>query len=128
MKTGSLVVAPKSCPGRCGFAQSLSDQVAFAFPHDFRGSQTVSKSIYVPKWVCAGAILLSAAVLITQAVIDVRQATMGMPLFSDQWFAQAWQIGLVTPSIILTANAWRTYYSARTPAERERILGQIQVD
>jgi hypothetical protein len=124
-----------------------------------------------------------------------------MPLFSDQWFAQAWQIGLITPFIILvvvmaarylaagayvrscafylaavvgmwvtvtngadfianstlvataeeaerakqakdiaeiqnkeladqrkelTENAWRTYYSARTSAERERILGQIQ--
>ena len=161
----------------------------------------MSKCIYFPKWVCAGAILLSVVALIAQAVIDVRQGTMGVPLFSDQWFAQAWQTGLITPFIILTVaiaaqylaagayirsgafylaavvamcvtvtngadfianstlvataeetertkqakdiaeiqnkeladqrkelteNAWRTYYSARTSAERERILGQIQ--
>jgi len=161
----------------------------------------VSKCIYVPKWVCAGAVLLSVAALIAQAVIDVRQSTMGMPLFCDRWFAQAWQSGLITPFIIvvvaiaaqylaagayvrsgtfylaavvgmwvtvtngadfianstlvataeeaerakqakdiaeiqnkeladqrkeLTNNAWRTYYSARTPSERGRILGQIQ--
>src|SRR5262249_24590320 len=127
--------------------------------------------------------------------------TAGLPLFSRQWFSQAWQVGLITPFIILAValaarylaagayirsgalylavvaamwvtvtngadfiansslaaiaevsalateakdtaeiknklaleerkeiaeNVWRTYYTAKTQAERERVLAQIQ--
>ena len=161
----------------------------------------MSKSIHFPKWVCNIAIVLSSAALVVQAAIDIDQGTVGMVTFSRQWFAQAWQMGLVTMFVIVMAafaglffgsgrwiravglylivialmvvtvingadfiadtslaeriaqsaqqtqerdiadiknkiitgerkeatdNAWRTYYAAKTPGEREKILGQIQ--
>jgi hypothetical protein len=157
--------------------------------------------IYVPKCICAVGIIASTIALLVQAAIDIDQGTVGMPLFSRQWFVQAWQMSLVTLFIIVLVsfggrflhvgaigrasllyvivgalmtmtvingadfiadssvaermaagmqqqqakdiadiknrfmlderkvaleNAWRTYTAARTPAERERVLNQIQ--
>src|SRR5262245_55434853 len=107
-----LLDRPRRAQGVLNLGYTLSDLVAFAFPRFFQESQTMSKSIHVPKWVCAVAILLSVAALIAQAVIDVRQSTMGMSLFSDRWFAQAWQIGLITPFIIVTVAIAAQYLAA----------------
>lgn len=62
---------------------------------------TGPNKLHVPRWLCAVAILLSTMALMVQAAIDIDQGTVGMPLFSRQWFAQAWQMGLVTMFIIV---------------------------
>src|SRR5262249_38899339 len=72
----------------------------------------MSKSIYVPKWVCATAIVLSSMALVAQAMIDIDQATAGLPLFSRQWFSQAWQVGLITRFIILAVALAARYLAA----------------
>ena len=161
----------------------------------------IIRALYFPRWVCATAIAVSSVALLVQAAIDIDQGTAGIPLFSRQWFTQAWQMGLVTLFIIMlvafagrylragarwraaalnvcvvaamwvtvtngadfmadnrlaitaeetanaaitkdiaefknklileernefTNNAWRTVYAAKTPAEKEKILRQIQ--
>jgi len=61
------------------------------------------KSNHGPKWVCYIAIVLSSVALVVQAAIDIDQGTVGMVMFSRQWFAQAWQMGLVTMFVIVIA-------------------------
>jgi hypothetical protein len=63
----------------------------------------MSKSIHFPKWVCNIAIVLSSVALVVQAAIDIDQGTVGLVMFSRQWFAQAWQMGLVTMFVIVIA-------------------------
>lgn len=52
--------------------------------------------LHIPKWVCAGAIGLAAAALVIQAAIDIYQGTRSMPVYSPEWFTQAWQMALPT--------------------------------
>jgi hypothetical protein len=74
----------------------------------------MSKSIHVPKWVCNIAIVLSSVALVVQAGIDIDQGTVGMVMFSRQWFAQAWQMGLVTMFVIvMSAFAGRFFGAGR---------------
>jgi hypothetical protein len=51
--------------------------------------------------------------VLAQAAIDVRQGTLGLEIFSSEWFAQAWQIGLITPFIILAVAIAARYLASR---------------
>jgi hypothetical protein len=71
----------------------------------------MSKSIHVPNWICNIADPSSVA-LVVQAAIDIDQGTVGMVTFSRQWFAQAWQMGLVTMFVIVMAAFAGRFFGA----------------
>ena len=56
----------------------------------------MTNRLHIPKWVCAGAILLGAAALVVQGGIDIYQGTRDLQAWSSELFTQAWQMALPT--------------------------------
>ena len=63
----------------------------------------MSRGLHIPRWVCAGIVGLGAAALVIQAAIDVYQGTRSMAWLSAEWWAQAWQMTLLTGFVLAFA-------------------------